>query len=58
MVPGSHLRGEFPSAAYVEKNAVQLEATAGDFLVFDGFTQEGPQPYLHNSASLLSDFLA
>lgn len=35
VIPGSHLHSEFPSAAYVEKNAVQIEARAGDFLVLD-----------------------
>lgn len=35
VLPGSHLRAEFPSEAYVEKFATPLMAPAGTFLVLD-----------------------
>ncbi len=35
VLPGSHLRAEFPSEAYVEKFATPLVAPAGTFLVLD-----------------------
>jgi ectoine hydroxylase-related dioxygenase (phytanoyl-CoA dioxygenase family) len=35
VLPGSHLRAEFPSAAYVEKFEVPIVAPAGSFLVLD-----------------------
>ena len=48
VLPGSHRNEAFPSAAYVQKNAVQIEAPAGSFIVIDcmafhagGFNQTG-----------------
>jgi ectoine hydroxylase-related dioxygenase (phytanoyl-CoA dioxygenase family) len=35
VLPGSHLRAEFPSASYVEKFETPLVAPAGSFLVLD-----------------------
>lgn len=35
VLPGSHLFEQFPSASYIERNAVQIEAKAGHFVVLD-----------------------
>lgn len=38
VLPASHKTGEFPSVAYLEKNAVQVTAKAGCFILLDGMT--------------------
>ncbi len=35
VVPGSHLRGAFPSAQFIRENAVQVEAPAGSMIIMD-----------------------
>lgn len=35
VLPGSHKFSDFPSDAYVQKNAIQIEAKAGSFVVLD-----------------------
>lgn len=35
VLPGSHKSSEFPSDNYVKKNAIQIEAKAGSFIVLD-----------------------
>ena len=38
VLPASHKTGEFPSTAYVEKNALQVPAKAGQFILLDCMT--------------------
>ncbi|HEV7164515.1 MAG TPA: phytanoyl-CoA dioxygenase family protein [Gammaproteobacteria bacterium] len=35
ILPASHLAEEFPSPSYVQKNAIQVEAKAGSFILLD-----------------------
>jgi ectoine hydroxylase-related dioxygenase (phytanoyl-CoA dioxygenase family) len=38
VLPGTHLHEAFPSDAFIEKNARQIPAPAGSFIVIDGMT--------------------
>ena len=35
IIPGSHKFGNYPSDKFIEKNAIQIEAKPGDFIVLD-----------------------